>query len=94
MALREADQHLRQRTNLHGLPVEARRFDPGVFLLPVPFGELRLRFSGPGMQGLAALIISMGNIFADGIAKHFVRCGLERMCPGDISLRRNLCGVR
>jgi hypothetical protein len=46
------------------------------------------------MQGLAALIISMGNIFADGIAKHFVRCGLERMCPGDISLRRNLCGVR
>jgi hypothetical protein len=35
----------------------------------------------PGMQGFAAVIVSMRYIFADRIAKHFVRCSLEGMHP-------------
>jgi hypothetical protein len=52
MALRITDQHLRQRTDLHRRAIEARRLDPGVFLIAVPAGEVGIGYSLIGMERL------------------------------------------
>lgn len=65
MALGITDEDLSQRTNLHGLPIEARRFDPRIFLLAIPASEFRLGLSGLRMESLATLIIGVCHIFAD-----------------------------
>ena len=84
MALRITDQHLRQRADLHGLTVKARRLDPGVLLIAIPAGKGGLRLSDPGVKRLFTAIVGVRYIFADAIAKILVGCGLERVHAADI----------
>jgi len=65
VSLRVADQYLRQRPDLHGFAVEARGFDPGIFLLAVPAGEGGLGLSHPRMQRLLSLIVGVHHVCAD-----------------------------
>src|SRR5579864_5779837 len=81
-----ADQYLRQGPDLHRLAVEAGSLHPGIFLLTIPPGELRLGFPFPGMKRLAALIVSVRHIFADRLAKLLVGRRLEWASPGDITV--------
>src|SRR5208283_2731878 len=66
--------------------------DPGILLLAVPAGEGGLGLSDPGVESLSSLIVGVGYIFADGIAKLLVRCGLERMHAGDVSIHDGAAG--
>ena len=86
MTLREADQHLRQWTNLHGRAVESWRLDPRIFLVAIPAREVGVGHSFIRMERFVAVIVGVRNILADAIAKIFIGCGLEGMHAADISV--------
>src|SRR5581483_9074661 len=86
MSLCVTDENLRQRTDLHGLVVEARAFDPGILPVCRPSRELWLSFPDPRMKGFRALIVGMSHIFANRFTELLVCSGPEEVRSADVSV--------
>src|SRR5271166_500532 len=92
MALCVADEHLRQRADLHRLTFVSWRLNPGILPVSVPFRELRLSLALPRVQRLFAVIVGVGYIFCYRLAENRIRRSLERLHATDVTMHDDAAG--